>query len=227
MRGAGVCWAGLSRRSNAIRRPPAPMAVRPNCSPPMPISGRSAARRSPRPAVGRSRRKPNEPSPPRFESTPGSLARSSILALPRCRKGIGKMRSCGGGRWKPPRRKAPNGCRCCAVGLRASRPVPLTAHRPGRSRRRARRARTSPRHSRCRRRSGRGRSVPWSRDSPPRLEEEPDDAEGWARLARSWRVLGEREKERDALAALARLLPEGSPRRVDVERHIEALDREK
>ncbi len=56
-----------------------------------------------------------------------------------------------------------------------------------------------------------------------RLEEEPDDAEGWARLARSWRVLGEREKERDALAALARLLPEGSPRRVDVERRLEAL----
>ena len=60
-----------------------------------------------------------------------------------------------------------------------------------------------------------------------RLEEEPDDADGWARLARSWRVLGEREKERDALAGLARLLPEGSPRRVDVERRIEALDREK
>ena len=60
-----------------------------------------------------------------------------------------------------------------------------------------------------------------------RLEEAPDDADGWARLARSWRVLGEREKERDALAALARLLPEGSPRRADVERRIEALDREK
>ena len=60
-----------------------------------------------------------------------------------------------------------------------------------------------------------------------RLEEEPDDAEGWARLARSWRVLGEPEKERDALIALARLLPEGSPERADVERRIEALREER
>ena len=60
-----------------------------------------------------------------------------------------------------------------------------------------------------------------------RLEEEPDDPEGWARLARSWRVLGEPEKERDALVALARLLPEGSPERADVERRIEALREEK
>ena len=56
-----------------------------------------------------------------------------------------------------------------------------------------------------------------------RLKEEPGDAEGWARLARSWRVLGEREKEREALTALARLLPEGSPERANVERRIEAL----
>ena len=41
-----------------------------------------------------------------------------------------------------------------------------------------------------------------------RLREEPDDAEGWARLARSYRVLGEAEKERDALAELARLRPD-------------------
>ena len=60
-----------------------------------------------------------------------------------------------------------------------------------------------------------------------RLEEEPDDPEGWARLARSWRVLGEPEKERDALVALARLLPEGSPERADVERRIEALGKER
>lgn len=60
-----------------------------------------------------------------------------------------------------------------------------------------------------------------------RLEEEPDDAEGWARLAHSWRVLGESEKERDALAALARLLPEGSTERADVERRIEALRKER
>ncbi len=41
-----------------------------------------------------------------------------------------------------------------------------------------------------------------------RLAEAPDDAEGWARLARAYRVLGEAEKARDALAALARLRPE-------------------
>lgn len=56
-----------------------------------------------------------------------------------------------------------------------------------------------------------------------RLKEEPGDAEGWARLARSWRVLGEPEKERDALTALARLLPEDSPERAAVERRIETL----
>ena len=56
-----------------------------------------------------------------------------------------------------------------------------------------------------------------------RLKEEPGDAEGWARLARSWRVLGEPEKERDALTALARLLPEDSPERTAVERRIETL----
>ena len=36
-----------------------------------------------------------------------------------------------------------------------------------------------------------------------RLQEEPDDVEGWARLARSWRVLGEAENERDALRQAA------------------------
>ena len=56
-----------------------------------------------------------------------------------------------------------------------------------------------------------------------RLKDDPDDAKGWARLARSWRVLGEAEKEREALAALARLLPESSPERAAVERRIEAL----
>lgn len=40
-----------------------------------------------------------------------------------------------------------------------------------------------------------------------RLEEDPDDAEGWARLARSYRVLGEADKARGALARLARLRP--------------------
>ena len=76
-----------------------------------------------------------------------------------------------------------------------------------------------------------------------RLEEEPDDAEGWARLARSYRVLGEAEKERDALRAagaaayragdraaalrhwsrLRRLLPEGSPERAEIDLRIDAL----
>ncbi len=41
-----------------------------------------------------------------------------------------------------------------------------------------------------------------------RLAGEPDDAEGWARLARSYRVLGETEKARGALAQLARLRPD-------------------
>ena len=40
-----------------------------------------------------------------------------------------------------------------------------------------------------------------------RLDEDPDDAEGWARLARSYRVLGEADKARGALARLARLRP--------------------
>ena len=41
-----------------------------------------------------------------------------------------------------------------------------------------------------------------------RLAEAPDDAEGWARLARSYRVLGEPAKAREALAHLARLQPD-------------------
>lgn len=41
-----------------------------------------------------------------------------------------------------------------------------------------------------------------------RLVEEPDDADGWARLARSYRVLGEAAKAREALAQLARLKPD-------------------
>ena len=79
-----------------------------------------------------------------------------------------------------------------------------------------------------------------------RLEEDPDDAEGWARLARSYRVLGEAEKERAALKAagaaayragdgagalrhwsrLRRLLPEGSLERAEIDRRIGALGEE-
>ena len=41
-----------------------------------------------------------------------------------------------------------------------------------------------------------------------RLEKQPDDAEGWRRLARSYRVLGEPVKSRDALARAVALLPD-------------------
>ncbi len=41
-----------------------------------------------------------------------------------------------------------------------------------------------------------------------RLEQEPDDAEGWTRLGRSYRVLGENDKARDAYARVAALRPD-------------------
>lgn len=41
-----------------------------------------------------------------------------------------------------------------------------------------------------------------------RLEEEPDNLDGWKRLGRSYGVLGEREKARDAYAEAARLAPD-------------------
>lgn len=41
-----------------------------------------------------------------------------------------------------------------------------------------------------------------------RLEKQPDDAEGWRRLARSYRVLGKPVKSRDALARAVALLPD-------------------
>jgi len=41
-----------------------------------------------------------------------------------------------------------------------------------------------------------------------RLEREPNDAEGWARLGRSYGVLGEREKSRDAWRRAAELKPD-------------------
>jgi cytochrome c-type biogenesis protein CcmH len=45
-----------------------------------------------------------------------------------------------------------------------------------------------------------------------RLEAQPDDAEGWRRLGRAWRTLGERDKAKAAYAKAAELMPE----RVDV-----------
>lgn len=45
-----------------------------------------------------------------------------------------------------------------------------------------------------------------------RLEAQPDDVEGWRRLGRAWRVLGEREKSAQALAKAAALAPD----RVDI-----------
>lgn len=41
-----------------------------------------------------------------------------------------------------------------------------------------------------------------------RLKKEPDDLDGWLRLGRSYRVLGEREKAREALARAAKLAPD-------------------
>ncbi len=45
-----------------------------------------------------------------------------------------------------------------------------------------------------------------------RLEAQPDDVEGWRRLGRAWRVLGEREKSAQAFARAAALAPE----RIDI-----------
>jgi cytochrome c-type biogenesis protein CcmH len=48
-----------------------------------------------------------------------------------------------------------------------------------------------------------------------RLEAQPDDLEGWRRLARSWGVLGEAEKSADAYAEVARLAPDDVGAQVD------------
>jgi cytochrome c-type biogenesis protein CcmH len=48
-----------------------------------------------------------------------------------------------------------------------------------------------------------------------RVEAQPDDLEGWRRLARSWGVLGEPEKSADAYAQVARLAPEDVGAQVD------------
>ena len=50
-----------------------------------------------------------------------------------------------------------------------------------------------------------------------RLEEESDDLEGWLRLANAYRVLGELDAARDALARAEPLLPETGPARQSFE----------
>lgn len=46
-----------------------------------------------------------------------------------------------------------------------------------------------------------------------RLEEEPDDLEGWLRLANAYRVLGELDAARDAMSRAEPLLPDAGPDR--------------
>lgn len=56
-----------------------------------------------------------------------------------------------------------------------------------------------------------------------RLEEEPDDLEGWLMLGRSYKVLGKLEEARDAYGRAAALAPT-DPRVVAARRELEALD---
>ena len=59
-----------------------------------------------------------------------------------------------------------------------------------------------------------------------RLEAEPEDFDGWLRLARAYGVLGEAAKARSALAradALVGGLPEGAPERARLEAARDAL----
>lgn len=59
-----------------------------------------------------------------------------------------------------------------------------------------------------------------------RLEEQPDDPDGWLRLARSYAVLGEREAARGALDRAALLiegLPADAPQRAGLQQRLEAL----
>lgn len=59
-----------------------------------------------------------------------------------------------------------------------------------------------------------------------RLEEEPDDLDGWLRLANAYGVLGETKKAADAYEAAGRLanaLPAEDPRRAQVKQGLDAL----
>ena len=48
-----------------------------------------------------------------------------------------------------------------------------------------------------------------------RLEQEPDDLEGWQRLARSYQVLGDPEKQAEALEQIARLQPDEAQAQIE------------
>lgn len=56
-----------------------------------------------------------------------------------------------------------------------------------------------------------------------RLEKNPNDADGWLRLARARQVLGERDKAVEALRRALAALPPGDPRRADTEAQLKAL----
>lgn len=56
-----------------------------------------------------------------------------------------------------------------------------------------------------------------------RLEESPEDPDGWARLGRAYSVLGERDKAIEAYREAARRLPAGSVKRQQVEEALQGL----
>ena len=202
-----------------------PTAARRRCFPSTPISCRSTARRSPRPAGGRSRRKPNGPLPPPSQIDPGEPRAQFYLGLAALQK---EDRNGALARWQALEAASPEGAEWLPMLRRriASLAPSGTAEAeteppPGPTREDIAAARQMLPEERAQMIRGMVEQLAL------RLKEEPDDTEGWARLARSWRVLGEPEKERDALAALARLLPEASPERAGIDRRIEALREKK
>jgi cytochrome c-type biogenesis protein CcmH len=57
-----------------------------------------------------------------------------------------------------------------------------------------------------------------------RLQQQPDDLEGWRMLGRSWAVLGEPAKSAEAYAEVARRLPEDATAQVDYATALLALE---